>query len=374
MENGTKKIKSYHLLDVEVITDPNEEIRDHLGSMVQGTPGGLTFINTNFHLKLNHLGEPYFLTLKKAGRLLGTICLVHRPLYHENSVISTWYLRYFHVKAPLRATSGRQRNLRRDSPAANRIIFGSVEKYFTNPEILLPEEKQNMQSLLFGFIVKNNLRSSKWADQVGIFPYKSLKLFIFTRLNPKDDERVQKITTDAIPGMKEKLGEFYKDYSLYTDQNLFYDNNYYIIRERDEIVAGMQANPEEWNIIDRPGISGFISHKILPRIPQLSKILNLKEFRFAGIEGIYFKTGYEHLLSSLLETVCYRYRIHFAFCYTDLHSPLMATLRQHVRKGLVSRFIHPEIADIRIKFYNWNEEDEKRLVEKPCYVSCFDST
>jgi len=252
--------------------------------------------------------------------------------------------------------------------------MGSIEKYFTNPEILLPAEKQNSKSLLFGFIAENNLRSSKWANEVGVFPYGDLKLFIFSRLNPRDDKRVKKITTDAIPEMREKLQEYYKDYSLYTEQNIFFGNNYYIIREGEEIVAGMQANLEEWNIIYKPGISGFIVHKILPRIPGLSKMFNLKQFRFIATEGIYCKPGYEHLLSSLLESVCSRQGIHFAFCFTDLNSPVMTKLKHHVRKGFVSRFTHPETADIRIKFYNWDKEEEQKLKAKPCYISCFDST
>ncbi len=374
MEDSKKKVKSFHLLDVEVTTEPNDEIKDHLTSMVQGTPGGLTFINTNFHLKLDHLGEPYFLTLKKSNRLLGTICLVHKTLYYENTLISAWYLRYFHIKAPMRATGGRQRNLKRDNSAANRIILDAIRKYFTNPEILLTAEKQNNKSLLYGFIVENNLRSARWGDEVGILPYRCLKVFIFTRLNPKDDERVHKITSDAIPGMKEKLRQSYKDYSLYTDQYIFFNDNYFIIREGEEIVAGMQANPEEWNIIYKPGLSGFILHKIIPRIPGLSKLFNLEEFRFAGIEGIYCKPGYEHLLSCLLEAVCCRQGTNFAFCYTDLHSPLRTMLKQHVRKGIISRLTHPDKADIRIKFYNWSEDDKKRMITRPCYVSSFDST
>jgi len=374
MNDQTKKVRTYHLLDVEITTEPNREIRQHLGSMIQGTPGGVTYRSVTSNTKFDVLGETYFLTLKKSNRLLGTICLVHKVLDYEGSKVSAWYLRYFHIKAPMRKDTGKQRKPERENTSASRILLSSVDQYLTNPETLLPEEKRSNRSLLFGFIIEDNLRSARWGDTIEILPYGQLKLFVFTRFRPKKDARVEQVSAGDITDMKEKLKEFYSGYSLYCDQNLFFGDYYYVIRHNNEIVAGMQANPEQWEIFHKPGVSGFIVHKVLTRLPYLRRIINLKAFRFAAVEGIYYKPGYEHLLSPLMEAICARYSVNFMFCYLDNQSPVMATLNHHVKKGLISQLIETEASDIRIKFYNWDKEEEQKFTGKPFYISCLDST
>ena len=75
------------------------------------------------------------------------------------------------------------------------------------------------------------------------------------------------------------LNKQYEDYTLFTTENLFKNQDYYVIKEDNEIIAGLQAYEVTWKVVNFG--SGFVNMllNILSKIPFLRKRLDPKNFR-----------------------------------------------------------------------------------------------
>jgi hypothetical protein len=142
----------------------------------------------------------------------------------------------------------------------------------------------------------------------------------------------------------------------------------------NEIVAGMQANPEAWQFMNKPGLSGFILLKVLPRLPIISKYWKPGNFRFTAIEGVFCKVGHEDKLIDLMESVCAIYGTYFIFYWVDPDSRIYNLICNQGKQGFLSRFLPSEEIDVCIKFINWKKEEIDDFIKKSAYISCFDST
>ncbi len=301
MNNTDQRILSFYALDVEILSEPNQDIRNHLEEMVLGTPGKLQYRFFEVKDKLSWLKNGKFLILKKSGRIIGSVCLIRR----ESPILSKgypfWYIRYMFIRAPLKPKSYKQKKKKRDPAIHLSYLWSSVLKYFEQPEILI-------------------------------------------------------------------------DSSDLTRQSLFYKDQYYVYIEDNEIVAGMQANKKAWKFLNQPGISGFILLKVLPLVPVISRYWKPRNFRFTAIEGLFYKDGHENKLIDLMESVCAINQTHFIFYWTDPSSRIYNIISQPGVRGFMSRFFPSEDIDICAKFNNWKQEDIDNFIQRPAYISCFDST
>lgn len=161
---------------------------------------------------------------------------------------------------------------------------------------------------------------------------------------------------------------------MYTEQYIFYENNYYLLKLNNEIVSAVQANPEKWEIKKKPGFKGKILFDIIPRIPGIKRIFDPQNFCFAAIEGIYYKEGYEEYLLPLLESVCALTKAHFALIWLDTDSPLINTIDKLGHHGLLSKLVKRIEVDIIAKFINFSEAEKESFRNNPAYLSCFDMT
>ena len=139
-------------------------------------------------------------------------------------------------------------------------------------------------------------------------------------------------------------------------------------------MAGIQANPEAWEFLNKPGLSGFILLKVLPVIPFFSKYWKPQDFKFTAVEGIFYKNGHEDKLIPLMESVCAIHDTHFIFYWSDTGSNIYKIIRKPGVKGFLSIFFPSEEVDIRTRFINWQKEEIDDFISRPAYISCFDST
>jgi hypothetical protein len=369
-----KRIASFYSLDVEILSEPNDEIRKHLSEMVLGTPGKLQYRFLEVNKKLSWLKDCKFLILKKYGRVIGSVCLIRResPVLIKNYPF--WYIRYFFIRAPLKPKSYKLKEKKRDTTDQLNFIWKSVAKYFEQPEILVNNSDLSYQSLLYSYVQKSNVRAINLNNAIGIIPVKKLKTYFYSRIRPVKNPCVRQIVEEEKRHIIDLLREFYRDYVMYSEQNLFFNGNYYVYVKDNEIVAGMQANPEAWEFLNKPGLIGFILIKVLPRIPIISKYWKPKNFRFSAIEGLFCRDGHEDKLFDLMESVCSIHKTYFIFYWVDPTSSIYKVLSKSGSQGFLSRFLPSEEIDICTKFINWKEEEINDFIRKPAYISCFDST
>lgn len=375
MKEKKREIAKYHSLQAKVEQEPGEDVIDHLRKTVIGTPGRLQYGLTGIEKKIRLLGESYFLVLRKLNRLLGTIGFVLRTTYSQEVSYRSWYIRYFSIRAPLRTKIHKKENYNDKPSSGDNIIKDSIKDYFYEPDRLLGKiPDPNQKTFLYAYIERENVRSKIFSNQMDFKVIRSFTTIFFNRIHPEIHPGVHRIKEEEKTVMLELLRGFYRGFNMYTEQYLFYENSYYLLKVNNVIVAGVQANPETWEIIKKPGLKGKILFNIIPRIQGISRMFDPQNFRFLAIEGIYYKEGYENYLLPLFETICALTKIHFALIWLDTDSHVTRTIDKLGHRGLLSKFIKRVEANIIIKFINFSEEEKESFRKNPAYLSCFDVT
>jgi hypothetical protein len=378
-----KEVLKYLKLSVDVEQEPGEEIRNHIRNTLLGTPGKLRYRHTSLETKLPFLGRIYFLILRRSGKLLGSIAFSLRKINSNSRSCDAWYVRYFSIQAPLRDPNykpkliiederKRQRK-QKDKPHGDSLLKNFVQPYFDEPDKMLAGNMaDNSRSLVYACVEKENLRSWNFTELVGFETVGRICTTIFSRYNPGKHPNVSAITEPEKDRHLERLREYYRDYTFFTEQNLYYKDNYLVWRENGEIMAGCQANPESWEIVHYPGgISRFLI-KYGAKLPVIRRYIVPGYQNFITVEGIWFREGHEKCLHDLFETACVLYGLHSVVIWLDERSPLLKTLQSLGKLGIIGKFFKPAYVDIRVKFNNYRQEDRVFYYERPVYISCFD--
>jgi hypothetical protein len=194
----------------------------------------------------------------------------------------------------------------------------------------------------------------------------------FSRFSPKKDRRVSKIREAEKPEMKKLLSEYYRDFSLFTTEYSFYGDRYYVLKEGDEIIAGVSAIPGVHKIYDIPGIWGWVIMKILPRVPYYKRLFSPGEFRYLVFDAIYCKKGHERTLGNLFESVCAAEGYYTGLTWLDDRSDLFDKIRNDINMGALNRMLNAKPGLVYIRFVNFEEKEKDSFYEAPAYISGFD--
>jgi hypothetical protein len=371
-------ILNYLKLSISVEKEPSEDVRELLSDTVLGTPGKFRYRHTSFHSKLPFLGQIYFLVLKKSGRLLGCIAFSRRETSGPQGTLPAWYIRYFSIRTTLQVKSQklkRKEKRQKKKSRGDNLLKQTLQQFFDDP-VRLDEVLGNHSGgqPVYAYVEKENLRSWNFTEIIGFETVGCIHTTLFSRFRPKMDPHVQQLSEKDKKGVLTRLREFYKDHALYTQQNLFYGGHYLVWKENGETVAGCQANPEAWKLLDDPGLLNKLFFKVLLRLPILSRRFDPGFLKFVAIEGIWYKDGFEKRLLKLFESACAHHGLYLAMIWLDSRSPVFQTIHRIGRLGILDKVINPAIGDIRIKFNHCTEEEKQYYYDHPAYISCFDMT
>jgi hypothetical protein len=372
------EVLKYLKLSISVEKEPSKDVKELLADTILGTPGKFRYKHTSFNTKMQFLGKIYFLVLKKSGKLLGCIAFSKRDTYHKQSPVPSWYIRYFSIRAPLRAKSHKvkkRQNLRNEKPQRDNLLKHTVQKFFDDPALL--DDGLGVTAdgqMVYAYVEKENIRSWDFTEIIGFETVGWIHTSMFSRFRPKNDPHVYNIAEQEKKEVLQALRQFYREHTFYTEQNIFFGDHYLVWKENGEIVAGCQANPEVWKILENPGLLNKLFFKVLIRLPILSRRFDPGFFKFIAIEGIWYRDGFESCLPGLFESSCAQHGLYLAMISLDSRSPVYTTIRNLRQMGIINRFIKPAIGDIRIKFNHCKENDRQYFYEHPAYISCFDMT
>jgi hypothetical protein len=174
--------------------------------------------------------------------------------------------------------------------------------------------------------------------------------------------------------MKELLLDFYRDYSFFSTDFIFYDDRYYVLRDGDEIIAGVCAIPSAYKVYNIPGIWGWVIMKVLPKVPYFRKLFSPDEFKFLVFDAIYFKKGREDVLPDLFESVCAVEGFNTGLMWLDDRSTLYDKIRSGRRMGALNRMLNAKPGLVFTKFVNFPDEAKDIFYDVPAYISGFDFT
>ncbi|MBD0277375.1 MAG: GNAT family N-acetyltransferase [Flavisolibacter sp.] len=307
--------------------------------------------NTAEHISL--LKNAVLLSITEKNTLQGTVVFCHTPVSVASHFYNSYYIRYFAASDHIRGK-------------------GVIKRYSIKVmELIRQEEKE--KTIYFACVEGGNKASYNVIASAGYEKIGTIKTVGFSRFFPRAKNEAQQVTTEV--GRQEVLSLLEKQYaqhSLVHFDSLFIHDNYFVIRENNEIVAGCQYHREHWVVNYMPGFSGKLIMKVVPKIPLLNRLFNPERFEFLAFEGIYFKPGYEKRLLELFEALLARERLESAIFWMGETCPHYTRIMEKGNLGLLHTFIKDSDLYVVAAFQNMNESETARVKENPMYASAFD--
>jgi hypothetical protein len=338
--------------EVKIVLEesPNSEAIELLQKSVYGT-NGPKYIHTGQEIKIVNLKNPLFIRLIKENKTIGFCCGCVRNFVQNGKNITGYYARYFAVQ---NNQQGKQYG-----KLLVKVGISFVEKNEQNPYVL------------YAYIEENNLKSLKASQYKGFNSIATLNTTLFTRIYPKINSRLERLKTSETNEMITLLEESFRNYFLKNFENINYQNNYFVIRKDGEIIAGLQANPVRWKIVEMNGFGGKILMNLLPHFPIMKKIFNPNAYEFLAIEGVYLKKGFEHELYPLIEGVLNHFSIYSALFQLDTNDSLNDIFKKNGNLGILNAMKKDFKTHVMVKSKGIEKlKNEGEIV----YVSSFDFT
>jgi len=372
-----RTLLSYHDLNVEVEESPGQELLDHMHSTVMGQPGGLRYHHTSLEDRMMSGGENYFMYLRKSGKMLGSVGFCGKPAVTNGLKHDSWLIRYFSIKAPLRAVPNKRKEKTdfKDDQKRSSVLGRFIQPIFADPSQLREGKQDPSQpSIIFAIIDQTNLRSMNFSAQMGMETIGVMAGFSFSRLRPKNSARLERIAENDKEQVLALLKEYYHAYTLFFTEPVFKNNDYYVIKEDGRVVAGIQFYPVRWKIVDFGSKLANLAARVLTKIPWVKNRISKEKLSFLAFDAIYCQPGYEASLYELMEGVLARTGTYLGMVLMDQESDLYRLFRERQNLGLMHKFMGTLHADIRVRFINMPDEIRNYFLKHPTYIPTYDNS
>lgn len=370
-----RNVFEYKGLEVRVSDHANDEMLDILNHAVQGSEGGLRFSLQNIAPRIAaYHNQIRFVSLYKKNHIMGTVGSCFRVSGQGNLRYPTSYLRYLAFQSTYQSDlNWRRRRKALIKPENDDNFKQKTLEIFSKPHLLeLTDVIEGDKHIMYAFVESMNERSKNLVHQAGYEYIRSFLTVAFSRFSPKADSRVVKLREDEKVKMESLLLGYYRDYSFFSTEHTFYGNKYYILKEGDEIVAGVSAIPSVYKVYDVPGIWGWVMMSVLPKAPYFRRLFRPGEFRYLVFDAIYCKPGREKLLGKLFESACAAEGFHTGLTWLDDRSLLYDKIRTGVKMGALNRMLNAKPGLVYTRFINFSEQEKEAFYNAPSYISGFD--
>lgn len=328
------------------------EAIEFLDSISWGSDGAVyEHKNTPEHFK--HITNPYLVSITEEGKILGTAVFCNPQVTVAGKPFNYYYTRYF-----------------ASSPA---IRGRGVIKKLAAQVMSSIRDGEKLKTIFVGFIERGNKSSYKVTESAGYHTIGTIKTVGFSRFFPKKSKKIQQVITE--PEKQEVIAllkKFYRQHALVQFDYLFMHNNYYVIKENNEIVAGCQFHKAHWVVNKMSGFTGKIILNVVPLIPLINKLFNPKKFEFLAFEGLYFKPGKENRLHELFEGLLAQEKLKSAMFWLDEKCPYYKALINYGKLGLINKFVKGSEVYIMASYQNMTAEEIYATENNPLYASAFD--
>ncbi|MFH0756162.1 MAG: hypothetical protein V2B15_02605 [Bacteroidota bacterium] len=372
-----RTLLTFHDLKVEVETSPGDELIAHMHSTVMGQPGSFRYRHMDLVDRMYAPGENYFMSLRKNGRMLGSVGFLGRHAETGGVGHDSWMIRFFSIKAPMGSVPSKRKekpDVKDESKRAS-VLGKFIQPVMANPSQLRGDgQDTGAPAVVYALIDQKNLRSMNFSTQMGLETVGEVASFSFSRLRPKRSARMEQLPETEREAMRQLLGDYYSHYILYFDDPLFKDNGYYVIKDSGTVVAGLQVYPVSWQIVDfGSGMANKLAG-LLTRIPWMNTRINPGALKLLAFDGIYCKPGFEDSLYELMEGVLERTGRYIGLLLMDIKSELYTIFGNHRKLGLLHKILGSFTADARVRFINMPEEVRQQFMDRPIYIPTYDNS
>jgi hypothetical protein len=370
-----RNIFDYNGLEVRISDHANEGILDILNHAIQGSEGGLRFSLQNIAPRIiAYKDQIRFVSLYKKKQIMGTVGSCFRVSGQGNLKYPTSYLRYLAFQSTYQSDlNWRERRKESKKPDKDDSFKQKTLEIFSKPHLLeLNDVFEGDKHISYAFVESMNERSKNLVNKAGYEYIRSFLTIAFSRFYPKSDERVSKLSDKEKEKMESLLLEYYRDYSFFTTEYSFFGDRYYVLKEGEEIIAGVNAIPSVYKVYDIPGIWGWVMMKVLPKAPFYRKLFRPGEFRYLVFDAIYCKKGREDLLANLFEAACAAEGFHTGLTWLDDRSQLYDKIKTGPKMGALNRMLNAKPGLVYARFINLEDKEKECFYDAPAYISGFD--
>lgn len=341
---------------LEITTQIDEQLIRLLEENAIGTPGlSMVYRHSDVRKKVARVPGAIFANLSVKGRLYGTICFSRRQIYTMGHRHDAFYLRYFTFKDSFRvAHPGKRQN--RNS---------KIRKEVTR--LMRGEGLPAAGGVLYAYVDPGNVRSVSLIEEFGFQKVGNFNVLLLNRLWPTKDKHVKKAPKSMTSQIKTILKDQAKNQKFASISQIEIRDDYFVITSNQQILCGVQAVADCWEVIDLPGWSGKFIIKIMSKIPLLNRLFH-PNYKFVFLENIICEPGSESLLHRLFESVLCHYQVYTGIMCLDPRTRLYASIKRHVRMGWVHLLQGEKQIDVVAK-----SADSTRLYpDAPTFVSAVD--
>lgn len=355
--------------EVGVKKEPTEQIYSLLNKMTVGSKGA-QYLLKNINERMPQLKSKYIMYMDQGEKTIGTYTAGLRTTQEDFGPVNAYYIRYFAFLDSIQASNNQ--SVKRGKHEG--IFRGMVKKFLSQSPATFGidhGENPDLPSFYYAFFDAENFRSTNLSQSLGLVPVGEFDTFSFTRLHPKNHENVELLEKVHHHVLRNRISQFYSGFSVYTDQFMFINDNYYVWKESGEVVLGVQANKCNWEIKKMSGLSGFLTLKILPYLPLIKKYFNPQQFDFLTFDYIYVKPGHEDKLEIMFESLLHKYDVTFSLIWQDQKSPLHAIFSK-MDLGFLSNFSKVPTGKIMMTTNRISPDQLNDLSKKPVFTCAMD--
>jgi len=330
---------------------PEEALR-FLDSIAWGSEGAV-FEHKNTEEHIRQLHNPMLLAIFEGNEIRGTAVFCNTPVTVDGNTFNCFYIRYF---------------------ASSKLIRGKgVMKHFSIKVMELIRENEMQKTVYFACIERGNKGSYKVVESAGYKEIGTIKTMGFSRYFPKTKKSISQVRSiDEKAEILNLLKKRYMQHALVQFNSIFFQDDYYVIRENNEIVAGCQFHRVHWVVNKMPGFSGKVIMNVVPHIPILKGLFNPKRFEFLAFEAIYFKPGKVDKLYELFEGLLAKEKLKSSIFWMGATCPLRESIVKKSRLGLIHSFIKDSDVFILSAFQNMSTSEVDSIKSQPLFASAFD--
>ena len=330
----------------------SREAIDFLNRISWGSDGAV-YEHKNTAEDFNFITNPYLVYITEEEKIMGTAVFCNPQVTVAGKTYNYYYTRYFASSPEIRGRG---------------VIKSLAIRVMSSIR-----DGEREKTIFVGFVERGNKSSFKVSESAGYHTIGTIKTTGFSRFFPKKSVHIQPVNSaDEKREVLALLKDQYRQHALVQFDYLFMHNNYYVIRENNEIVAGCQFHKAHWVINKMPGFMGKIILNIVPRIPLLNKLFNPKKFLFLAFEGIYFKPGKEKQLQELFEGLLAQEKLKSALFWMGEKCPWRQELTRYGRLGLINKFVKDSDVYIMASYQHMTPEEIDATENSPLYASGFD--
>jgi hypothetical protein len=190
----------------------------------------------------------------------------------------------------------------------------------------------------------------------------------FSRFFPKSSARLRKLSAAETPAALHMLADQYRDHALTDFPFSLRPESYYVLADGDKILAGLQVEPQHWQILSLAGAGGVIAMHALPLVPLLRDLFNPRRFEFLKFGNVFFEMHHPELAFELMEAVLAHHGRKTAMMFWDKESPVYRRLAGAGRFGALNSLTETPV-EVLALFEHMSDKDISDFCRRPKVIS-----